>query len=194
MGRSIPSFRHLIEIERSNWSEFKKALPSKKEKRAFDTIFENARLYTQYLSNANRPIPLEPILIGALFHNYKTLLKINNESKLSEDLILKKAAVLEGEKPFVKTLFDKTCERRRGLLYALHKDDREFLLRMFVDCRNDSLDEWAAKVINDRVLENTISVLFLFCLVLQNQKLIDRIKKSSEFNTKTDGNLLDFID
>ena len=95
MGRSIPSFTHLIEIERLNWSEFKKELSTKNEKKAFDTIFENAKLYTQYLSNANRPIPIEPIMMGALFHNYKTLLKLNNESTLSEDLILKKVAGLE---------------------------------------------------------------------------------------------------
>src|SRR6187431_800126 len=123
MGRSIPSFRHLIEIERSNWSEFKKELLSK-DKQAFNTIFENAKLYTQYLSNANRPVPIEPIMMGALFHNYKTLLKLNNESHLGEDLILKKVAELEREKPLAKMLFDKTCERWRGLIYALHKDDR----------------------------------------------------------------------
>ncbi len=178
MGRSIPSFRQLIEIERLNWSEFKKDPPSKKEKESFNTIFENATLYTQYLSNANRPIPIEPIMMGALFHNYKTLLKLNNESKLTEDLILKKVAELEREKPQTKTLFDDTCNRWHGLLYALHKDDREQLLRMFVDCCFDSLDDGAAKVLNDRVLESTISCLFLFCLVLQNQKLIDRVKNS----------------
>ena len=49
MGRSIPSFRHLIEIERLNWSEFKKELSSKNDKEAFNTIFENAKLYTQYI-------------------------------------------------------------------------------------------------------------------------------------------------
>ena len=76
MGRSIPSFRQLIDIERLNWSEFKKELPSKRDKQAFDTIFENAILYTQYLSNANRPVPIEPIMMGALFHNYKTLLML----------------------------------------------------------------------------------------------------------------------
>ena len=65
MGRSIPSFRHLIEIERANWSEFKKELPSKNEKEAFNTLIENAKLYTHYLSNANRPIPIEPIMMGA---------------------------------------------------------------------------------------------------------------------------------
>ena len=135
MGRSIPSFRQLIEIERLNWSEFKKELSSKNEKEAFNTIFENAKLYTQYLSNANRPIPIEPIMMGALFHNYKTLLKFcKEEVNVTEDSINQKLVVLDREKPLAKTLFDKTCERWRGLLYALHKDDREQLLKMLVDC------------------------------------------------------------
>ena len=194
MGRSIPSFRQLIEIERLNWSEFKKKLHTKDEKQAFNTVFENARLYSQYLSNANRPVPIEPIMMGALFHNYKTLLKLNCESRLSEALILKKVSELDVEKPIVKTLFDKTCEKWRGLLYALHKVDKEYLLKMLVDCCCDSLSDGAAKLLNDRVLENTVSVLFFFCLVSQNQKLIDRIKKSSEKNTKTAVNLLDFIE
>ena len=177
MGRSIPSFRQLIEIELLNWSKFRKALPSKDEKEAFNTIFENAKLYTQYLSNANRPLPIEPVMMGALFHNYKTLLKLCKEENVTEESINQKLVVLDKEKSLAKTLFDKTCERWRGLLYALHKDDREQLLKMLADCCN-SLDERAAKVITDKVSESTISVLFIFCLVLQNQKLMNRIKKS----------------
>ena len=175
MGRSIPSFRQLIEIERLNWSRFKTGLPSKEDKQAFDTIFENAILYTQYLSNANRPIPIEPIMMGALFHNYKTLLMLNNESKINEDATKQKPVEMEREKPLAKTLFDKTCERWRGLLYCLHKDDREQLLRMLVDCCV-SLDDGAAKMVSDK--DSSISVLFFFCLVLQNQKLLERIKNS----------------
>jgi hypothetical protein len=196
MGRSIPSFRYLIEIERLNWSEFKKELPSKKDKEAFDTIFENAKLYTQYLSNANRPVPIEPIMMGALFHNYKTLLKLNGESNLSEHSIMKKVATMEREKPLAKAMFDKTCERWRGLLYALHKDDREHLLKMLVDCCYDSLDNGVAKALVDKVSESSISVLFLFFLVLQNQKLLERIEnsvgKKKIFNI--DDTMLNFID
>jgi hypothetical protein len=66
MGQSIPSFRQLIEIERLNWAVFKKELSSKNEKEAFNTIFGNVTLYTQHLSNANRPVPIEPIMIGGL--------------------------------------------------------------------------------------------------------------------------------
>ncbi len=196
MGRSIPSFRHLIEIERLNWSEFKKELPTKSDKEAFNTISENAKLYTQYLSNANRPIPIEPIMIGALFHNYKALLKLNNESTLSEDLILKKVAELEREKPLAKALFDKTCERWRGLLYALHEDDRELLLRMLADCCYDNLDNGATKMLIDKVSESNVSILFFFCLILQNQKLIERIKNSVKYgeNIKKSGTLFDYVD
>ena len=133
MGRSIPSFRQLIEIERLNWSEFKKELSIKNEKEAFNTIFENAKLYTQYLSNANRPIPIESIMMGALFHNYKKLSSLKRIN-FTEDSINQKLVLLDREKPLAKTLFDKTCERWRGLLYALHRDDRELLLIMLVDC------------------------------------------------------------
>ncbi len=179
MGRSIPSFRQLIEIERLNWSEFKKELSSKNEKEGFNTIFGNVTLYTQYLSNANRPMPIEPIMIGALFHNYKKLLELCKEDNVTEEAIEQKLVLLERDKPLTKTLFDKTCERWRGLLYALHRDDGEQLLKMLVDICY-SLDEKASKMLIDRVSESSISVLFLFCLVLQNQKMINRIENSKD--------------
>lgn len=49
MGRSIPSFRHLLQIEKLNWLSFKKKLPSKKDKQEFDKVFDNVRFYTSYL-------------------------------------------------------------------------------------------------------------------------------------------------
>ena len=194
MGRSIPSFRHLIEIERLNWSEFKKGLSTKNDKEAFNTIFENAKLYTQYLSNANRPVPIEPIMMGALFHNYKTLLKFFKEENVNEDSLEPILVNMEKQKPLAKDLFDKTCERWRGLLYALHKDDREQLLRMLVDCCN-SLDDGAAKILIDKVSESNISVLFFFCLVLRSQKMIDGIKNSvkNRKNIKGSGTLFDYV-
>jgi hypothetical protein len=196
MGRSIHSFRQLIEIERSNWPEFKKKLPTKDDKQAFDTIFENAILYTQYLSNANRPIPIEPIMMGALFHNYKTLLKLCKEDNVTEESIEQKLASLEREKPSTKTLFDKTSERWHGLLYALHNEDRERLLKMLVDCCYDSLDGGAAKMVMDNDSKSSISSLFLFCLVMQHQKLINRIKDSGKKNEniKVDDTLYDYVD
>jgi len=195
MGRSIPSFRHLIEIEKLNWSECKIELLTKNDKEAFNTIFENAKLYTQYLSNANRPVPIEPIMMGALFHNYKTLLKLSKEENVNEDSLKPILVNMEKQKPLAKELFDKTCERWRSLLYAVHKNDRERLLNMFADCCV-SLDDGAAKMLIDKGSESNISILFFFCLVLQNQKLIERINNSlkNRENIKANGTLFDYID
>lgn len=175
IGRSISTFRQLIEIERLNWSEFKKELPTKNVKEALNIIFENAPLYTQYLSNANRSVPIEPIMMDCLFHNYKTLLKLCKEVNVTREAIKQKLVVLESEKPLAKTLFDNTCERWIGLLYALHKDDREQLLRMLVDCCY-SLDDGAAKTIIEEDSNHNLSSYLFFYLLLQNQKLINRLK------------------
>src|SRR5689334_23682677 len=79
MGRSIPSFRHLLEIEKLNWSSFKKLLLTKKDKQEFDKIWNNVRLYTSYLGNASNPFAIESVMMGAVFHNYKQLLQITKE-------------------------------------------------------------------------------------------------------------------
>ena len=91
MGRTLPSFRQLLEIERLDWSDFKKALPTKKDKQVFDEVFENAKLYTSYLSNAVNPIVFESVVMGHYFHNYKTLLdyKSRKKDKVNEDVIAK---------------------------------------------------------------------------------------------------------
>ncbi len=192
MGRSIPSFRQLIEIERLNWSEFKKVLPTKKDKEAFDSIFENARLYTQYLSNGNRPVPLEPIMMGALFHNYKTLTKRNKKDKVSEYSIKQDLTLLEKHDSFAKILFDRACEKWNGLLHSLHRNDRELLLGMLVDCC-ESLNESLAKTVIDTDEEYSISFLFFLCMVMQQQKLISIIENVKEKSAKTEVTLLDFM-
>ena len=79
MGRSIPSFGQLLEIERLNWSSFKKRLPTKKDKQEFDKMFDNVRLLISYMGNASNPIVIESVFMGAIFHNYKQLLQLSKE-------------------------------------------------------------------------------------------------------------------
>ncbi|MGN6350098.1 MAG: hypothetical protein ACTHL3_01395 [Candidatus Nitrosocosmicus sp.] len=55
MGRSTPSFRQLLEIEKHNRSIFKNLLPTKKDKQEFDKVFDDVKLYTSYLGNASNP-------------------------------------------------------------------------------------------------------------------------------------------
>jgi hypothetical protein len=192
MGRSIPSFRHLIEIERLNWSSFKKYLSSKNDKAAFDSIFKNARLYTQYLSNANMPVPFEPVVMGALFHNYKTLLKLNKDDMETEESINQKSAVMERGKPMANMLLNETYERWNGLIYSLHKDDRERLLKMLVECC-EGLNENSAKTVIDSNSKSSVSFLFILCLVMQYQKLLNHMERSKWKNAKTEVTLLDFM-
>jgi len=78
-GRTIPSFRQLLEIEKLNWSSFKRLLPIKKDKQEFEKIFVNVALYTSYLGNASNPIALESVFMDAIFHNYKQILQITKE-------------------------------------------------------------------------------------------------------------------
>jgi hypothetical protein len=178
MGRSIPSFRHLIEIEHLVWSEFKKELKNKNDRKTFDSLFEFTKLYTPYLSFANRPIPIEPMYMGMIFHLYKTILDLTNNSTNKEFNADQEIVTLEIFKPHTKELFDKTYDRWLGLINSLLKDDSEQFLKMIGDCCN-SLSEGAANFLREKD-SKSISVLFFVCLILQNQKLIERIKNPSE--------------
>jgi hypothetical protein len=204
MGRTIPSFRQLLEIERLSWSRFKKELPTKLDKKAFDTIFENAELYASYLSNAVNPIPLECVIIGSLFHNYKTLLAIDKKKENEGDIFCNdiarenelKLTLLNDNKPHGKRLFDRTCEKWQGLLDSLHKEDRETLLKMILEACC-SYDEPCNQMIHEKDSESCITYLFFMSLIIQQQKMINRIGKDenadSELKSIRGTTLLDFM-
>jgi hypothetical protein len=95
VGLTIPSFRQLLEIEKLDWSDFKKKLSTKKDKQAFDAVFESAKLYTSYLSNAVNPIVFESVMMGHLFRNYKALLEISKEKyEVNENMIANEIKLL----------------------------------------------------------------------------------------------------
>ena len=169
MGRTIPSFRQLLEIEKLEWSSFKKALPTKKDKQALDGIFENAKLYASYLSNAVNPIVFESVVMGSLFHNYKTLLKISEENdEVNDDIIANEIKLLTENKPHGKTLFDRTCKKWQGLIDALHMGDRHLLLKMILEIC--SYDEDCNMAIKEGDSESCITYCFFFAAIMQLKK------------------------
>lgn len=194
VGRSIPSFRQMIEIEKLVWSEYKKELKSKNLKKAFDNLFDNTKLYTMNLSFANRPIPIEPIMMGMMFHHYKTLVDIEN-SNTSKEPLAKEIVTLQIYEPYSKELFDKTCDKWKGLINSLRENDREVMLNMLSNCC-EGLSEGAAKTIVEKDSEKSLSLYFFFCLIMQNQKLIDRVKSLdlNKENIRASDTLLDFVD
>ncbi len=184
MGRTIPSFRQLLEIEKLSWSCFKKELTAKIDEKAFDRLFENAELYASYLSNAVNPIPLESVMMCALFHNYKTLLEINKEKaarcdNLGNDITIESELPLQlliDNKPNGKILFDKTCEKWQGLMDSFHKEDKKILLKMILEICIYS--ESCSKIINYSDSEHCITCMFFISLLIRQQKLISNMGKN----------------
>lgn len=83
MGRSIPSFRMLIDIERLGWKVFKERLSNKQDKESLNDLFTVPKLYCHSLSNVSRPVIMEPILLSVLFHSFKEIDKIAHKSNMS---------------------------------------------------------------------------------------------------------------
>ena len=189
MGRSIPSFRQLLEIEKLNWSSFKKLLQTKKDKQEFDKVFDSVRLYTSYLGNASNPFVIESVMMGAVFHHYKQLLQFNKEDiAIDEDTLKKELESLFETKPEGKILFYRFSKKWHGFIYSLHKEDRLILLKMILEiCR---YNECVINVINIQDSQSNIDCLFFLLAMILNQKRIERLNTSYK---KKEVTLLDFM-
>jgi hypothetical protein len=172
---------------------FKKLLPTKKDKQAFDMIFENARLYTAYLGNAVNPVVFESVIMGAIFHNYKELLLHSKKViKVNEGSSKEEIELLTENNPEGKKLFDRTCKKWHGLIYSLHKDDREFLLKMIIEICSHK--ECSSNIINIVDSKSCIDYLFfLLVLIQQQQKIMDILLNYEDVNNEKKITLLDFI-
>jgi hypothetical protein len=78
MGRTIPSFRIELEMEKADWKPFRNALDNS-ERKEFDDMFDIPRLYVSACSNSVQLVPLHPIIMSILFHHYKELTEIISE-------------------------------------------------------------------------------------------------------------------
>jgi hypothetical protein len=78
MGRTIPSFRLALELEKEDWKPFRNAL-DKSDRKLFDDMFDLPRLYTSACSYAVQPVRLYPILMSILLYHYKQLTQCISE-------------------------------------------------------------------------------------------------------------------
>ena len=78
MGRTIPSFRIALEMEKEDWKPFRNAL-DKSDRKKFDEMWDIPRLYTSACSYAVQPIRLYPILMSILLHHFKELTECIDE-------------------------------------------------------------------------------------------------------------------
>jgi hypothetical protein len=70
MGRTIPSYRIVTEIEKAKWRPFREML-NRNDKKLFDQMLSYPKLYNSAGSNAVRPVLLEPIIMSIVFEHFK---------------------------------------------------------------------------------------------------------------------------
>ena len=74
MGRTIPSFRIALGMEKEDWKPFRNAL-DKKGRKEFDDMFDIPKFYISACSNSVQYVRLHPIVMSILLYHYKQLTK-----------------------------------------------------------------------------------------------------------------------
>ena len=75
MGRTVPTFRNIIESFGWGWNDFKRAL-RELDRDAFDELMNHARRHAASGSYMSNPNPFEPVVMSILVEHEKTLRKI----------------------------------------------------------------------------------------------------------------------
>jgi hypothetical protein len=74
LGRTIPSFRIALGMEKEDWKPFRNAL-DKKDRKEFDDMFDLPKFYISACSNSVQYVRLHPIMMSILLYHYKQLTK-----------------------------------------------------------------------------------------------------------------------
>lgn len=80
MGRTLPTFRNLIELFGLEWNDFKRALRHD-DKEAFEELLNHARKHGASGTNMVNPNPFEPIVISILIEHEKSIRNLNKKSE-----------------------------------------------------------------------------------------------------------------
>jgi hypothetical protein len=78
MGRTIPSFRIALELEKAEWKPFRNAL-DKSDRKKFDEMWDIPRWYISACSNSVQYVRLHPLLMSILLYHYKQLTECISE-------------------------------------------------------------------------------------------------------------------
>ena len=75
MGRTIPSWRIVVEMELEKLKRFRQFLRSE-EKEIFDDLLDQGRLYASFAGTMASPVKEIPLLISILFGQHKRLVEL----------------------------------------------------------------------------------------------------------------------
>ena len=65
MGRTVPTFTQVVQVEMESWSKFRRGL-RKEDQDSLDELFRAARMQLASSAYAARPIPFESIVMSML--------------------------------------------------------------------------------------------------------------------------------
>jgi hypothetical protein len=87
MGRTVPTFTNIIDLELASWAKFRRGLRIE-DQEIFDEIFRAAKLHLAENFYAMRTIPFESIIISVVLEQAKRIRalewKIQETSKIQE--------------------------------------------------------------------------------------------------------------
>ena len=88
MGRTVLTFRKILEKERRKWKEFKDAL-GEEERETFDTMLEDCERHVSASSQSKSPNPFREMVMSILLEQRKKIESMKEEideiDKLSEE-------------------------------------------------------------------------------------------------------------
>ena len=78
MGKTVESYRMVIEDEIRRWNGFAKVL-RKEDREAFEVLMDACRSYASAGSNSTQPLPFEPMLMSMLVSQQVHLQRLQKE-------------------------------------------------------------------------------------------------------------------
>lgn len=82
MGRTIPTWRMVVEDELSRLKRFREFLRSE-DKVVFDDLMNQCRLYASYAGSMASPVKEVPLMLSMLFGQHKRLMELEKWIKLN---------------------------------------------------------------------------------------------------------------
>ena len=110
MGRTIPSFRIAVAMEKEDWKPFRNAL-DKSDRKKFDEMWDLPKWYISACSNSVQYVRLHPILMSILLYDYKELTACVSEVERIEARVNSK----KKEWLLTKKKEEKKVEAHKGL-------------------------------------------------------------------------------
>lgn len=72
MGRTVPTFTNIIDLELASWSKYRRGL-RKEDQELFDDVFRSAKLHLAENFYAMRTIPFESIVMSIIVEQRKLI-------------------------------------------------------------------------------------------------------------------------